>query len=179
MLTEILLNNIFYAKTSALLEIGGIMILPLLALTLVMWILIAERCFYFIIKYPKVRKAELKIELRKKDERKLRNRKNRQGRFRLLQADTLTRNLSVIRQCVTLAPLLGLTGTVVGMIEVFDVLNIVGAHNSRLIAKGFSHTTVPSLVGLAIAITGYFMFTILELFAKNELSRFKKHLLSE
>jgi biopolymer transport protein ExbB len=65
----------------------------------------------------------------------------------------LRRNIRVLNGTATLAPLLGLLGTVVGMIQSFDAIGgRVGAGKSEALAQGISLALVSTAVGLAIAV---------------------------
>ncbi len=55
---------------------------------------------------------------------------------------------------MTLLPLLGLLGTVTGMIQVFNVMASAGTTNPRLMAAGVSAATIPTMSGLVAAISG-------------------------
>jgi hypothetical protein len=61
-----------------------------------------------------------------------------------------------------ITPLLGLLGTVTGMIEVFQVITSTGASNARLMASGISKATIPTMTGLAVSLSGIFFINILE-----------------
>jgi biopolymer transport protein ExbB len=65
----------------------------------------------------------------------------------------LRRNVRVLNGTATLAPLLGLLGTVVGMIQSFDAIGgKVGAGKSEALAQGISLALVSTALGLAIAV---------------------------
>ena len=57
---------------------------------------------------------------------------------------------------VPLAPLLGLIGTVSGMLEVFDSMALRGSADARTMASGVSHAMICTLTGLAVSITGLY-----------------------
>jgi biopolymer transport protein ExbB len=59
-------------------------------------------------------------------------------------------------------PLLGLLGTVTGMIQVFDVMALTGTGNARLMAGGVSAATIPTMSGLVAALSGLYLVTYLE-----------------
>ena len=80
------------------------------------------------------------------------------------------KNLNQIKGLVALCPLLGLLGTVTGMIEVFDVMAFTGTGNPRLMAGGISKATLPTMTGLVISITGLFAITFLERFINDRVS---------
>jgi biopolymer transport protein ExbB len=60
----------------------------------------------------------------------------------------------VIRALVAVTPLLGLLGTVTGMVEVFDVMAVTGSSNARLMAAGISKATIPTMAGLVASLSG-------------------------
>lgn len=62
--------------------------------------------------------------------------------------------LWLIKVCVVVCPLLGLLGTVTGMISVFDVLSYSGTGNPRLMAAGIFQATIPTMAGMVVAIIG-------------------------
>ncbi len=66
----------------------------------------------------------------------------------------VTKNFSLIKVLVAVCPLMGLLGTVTGMVSVFDVLAIAGANDARSMASGISKATVPTMAGMLGALTG-------------------------
>lgn len=69
----------------------------------------------------------------------------------------LLRYRSVLHTLVMIAPLLGLLGTVIGMIETFDSLGDMNFHSqSGGIAGGISQALITTQIGLVIAIPGWF-----------------------
>ena len=72
---------------------------------------------------------------------------------------------------VALYPLLGLLGTVLGMIAVFDVLALNGAGNPRGMAAGVWQATLPTMAGMVLAIPGLFSLARLEREASQAIER--------
>jgi biopolymer transport protein ExbB len=72
---------------------------------------------------------------------------------------------------VALYPLLGLLGTVSGMIAVFDVLALNGTGNPRGMAAGVWQATLPTMAGMVLAISGLFSLARLERDARRALER--------
>jgi biopolymer transport protein ExbB len=70
--------------------------------------------------------------------------------------------LPLLKTLVALCPLLGLLGTVTGMIEVFDVVNVSGTGNVRAMASGISRATLPTMAGMVIALPGLYFCLQLE-----------------
>ena len=67
----------------------------------------------------------------------------------------------VVQTLVALCPLLGLMGTVTGMITVFDVMALSGSGNARSMAAGVSKATIPTMAGMVGALSGVFLVTLL------------------
>jgi biopolymer transport protein ExbB len=85
----------------------------------------------------------------------------------------LRRNVRVLNGTATLAPLLGLLGTVVGMIEAFEAVSgqTGGASKSSMLAHGISLALVATAVGLAIAIVSvtayYFLLNRIDMLVRE------------
>ncbi|WP_438827706.1 MotA/TolQ/ExbB proton channel family protein [Stutzerimonas stutzeri] len=79
--------------------------------------------------------------------------------------------LRLSKALVALCPLLGLLGTVSGMIAVFDVLALNGTGNPRGMAAGVWQATLPTMAGMVLAITGLFSLARLERIARLSLDR--------
>jgi biopolymer transport protein ExbB len=69
----------------------------------------------------------------------------------------IDRNLAVIAVLGSIAPLLGLLGTVSGMITTFGVIAELGTGNARPLAGGISEALVATQAGLMVAIPGLFV----------------------
>ena len=67
----------------------------------------------------------------------------------------------MIQTFVALCPLLGLLGTVTGMISVFEVMAVSGTGNARSMAAGVSRATIPTMAGMVGALSGVFLVTVL------------------
>ena len=70
--------------------------------------------------------------------------------------------LAIIGVLAAIAPLLGLLGTVIGMISTFDILAIFGTGNVRGMAGGISEALISTQTGLLVAIPGLYMKNFLE-----------------
>ena len=62
--------------------------------------------------------------------------------------------MNVIATCVALCPLLGLLGTVTGMIEVFNVMAVTGGGDAKSMAGGVERSTIPTMAGMVAALSG-------------------------
>ena len=65
-------------------------------------------------------------------------------------------NMPLLRVLVPLSPLLGLIGTVSGMLEVFDSMALRGSADARAMASGVSEAMICTMTGLAVSITGLY-----------------------
>lgn len=86
--------------------------------------------------------------------------------FGLLESEGVrpfTRQLTVIKVCVTAAPLLGLLGTVTGMLTTFGGLAKGGGGEQTMgiISKGISEALITTETGLVVALTGVFILFVL------------------
>ncbi len=118
--------------------------LPLTAIALVstlLWLLALERYWY----YARGWRIQLAEELPGPHPRAV--------LLPVLEA-ALYRNFELIRSCRRMLPLLGLLGTVSGMILVFDVMNAFGTGNPRGMANGISRALLPVLAGLLTTLCG-------------------------
>ncbi len=122
------------------LEAGGYVLLSIGFLTWVMWFLIIEQL------------ASNNWNARKDHHSWY----AQQIRQRLVSHICIKTNfaLPTIRTLVMLCPLLGLLGTVSGMIEVFEALTQGESENIRSIASGFSKAIISTLAGLVSALSG-------------------------
>ena len=78
--------------------------------------------------------------------------------------------IGMINTTVALCPMLGLLGTVTGMIEVFDVM-AGGGGNTRGMAGGVSKATLPTMAGMVAALSGMLFSVQLERFRDDERQR--------
>ncbi|WP_304640572.1 MotA/TolQ/ExbB proton channel family protein [Pseudomonas sp.] len=119
------------------------------------------------------------IETGKLDAGALRQELLRQARLRLLALASFLRPLEVI---ATLAPLLGLLGTVLGMIEAFQAMEAAGAQvNPAVLSGGIWKALLTTAVGLAVAIPVSLAHSWLERRVENQAALVQndlEHLLS-
>lgn len=142
-------------------ELGGDVLLVIGALTLFMWALIIERLVYIRGGHRKITAAVQQIWENREDHSSW---NAHQIRTRLISvvASHMEQNTAMIQTCVALCPLLGLLGTVTGMVEVFEVMAISGSSNPRSMAAGVSKATIPTMAGMVAALSGIAMSTYLQ-----------------
>ena len=79
----------------------------------------------------------------------------------LKEVPTLTSRLTIIKIISVVAPLIGLLGTVTGMINTFQAITLFGTGDPKLMAGGISQALVTTVLGLVVAIPMVFLFTLL------------------
>ena len=150
-------------------EAGGPVLWGILMVTIIMWTLIIERFWFFQYLLPQKR---VKII----DEWGSVN--NKGDWFSMRMRDQMISEVSTetkrflltIETMMQILPLLGLLGTVVGMIKVFDVMTFFGTGNARLMASGVSQATIPTMAGLVAAISGRYIANLLKRKADDEIA---------
>lgn len=157
------------------LELGGPVLWLVAILTLVMWGLIFERLIYLRTRHPKALGRALTL-WETRVERKSWYAHRIRERLVSSVAQGLERNLPLIKTCVALCPLMGLLGTVTGMVEVFDVMAISGTGNARSMAAGVSKATVPTMAGMVAALSGVAMSAFLQRKAITERALLGEHM---
>ncbi len=80
---------------------------------------------------------------------------------------SLDRHLALITVLAGIAPLCGLLGTVVGMINTFDIISVFGTGNAKAMAGGISEALITTQTGLLVAIPGLYLSNFLRQRAHN------------
>ncbi|MCG8636271.1 MAG: MotA/TolQ/ExbB proton channel family protein [Desulfobacterales bacterium] len=182
------MQHLFYTVENYL-RTGGAIMMPILAASFFMWLLIINRLLFLrrlhIKNIPRQQAGEL-IRTDTMPPEKY------QGANSLLVRTFLTRrshdpeldgfildetvvglvssldnHLAAIRALAGAAPLLGLLGTVLGMMGTFDVITTFGTGNARAMAGGISVALITTQTGLMVSIPGLYMSGFLSKRANN------------
>ena len=137
---------------------GGDVLWIIAGLLFIMWTLIFERVWYLQIGWKKdvaqvIAKWEGRSERKSWEAHQIRTMLVSQARMQI------NRNLPVIKTLVALCPLLGLLGTVTGMIEVFNIMAVTGGGDAKSMAGGVQQATIPTMAGMVAALSGVFANT--------------------
>lgn len=158
---------------------GGVVMIPLLAVSFVMWVLIINRAVFlrrlYMKNIPRREAGRLISENCLPEPRHhgvnaalVRSfLKRRSGNPELdahildetvlAMVTALDRHQSAISVLAGVAPLMGLLGTVIGMIVTFDVITQFGTGNVRALAGGISEALITTQTGLLVSIPGLYM----------------------
>ncbi|HEX4870943.1 MAG TPA: MotA/TolQ/ExbB proton channel family protein [Nevskiaceae bacterium] len=137
------------------LDTGGWVIWWLVAAGLVMWTLIVERWWWFTRVFPRRLRAVQTAWAARAERRSWEARRIRLMWISQLKLE-MGATLPVMRVVIPMCPLLGLLGTVLGMLEVFDVMALKGRADPNTMASGVSHAMVCTLAGLAVSLSGMY-----------------------
>ena len=157
---------------------GGDVLKLIFAVTLAMWTLIIERAWFFRLQYPKEARAVRAAWAERTDKISWRAHQIR-DLWISESSINLNKSLLFITTLVAICPLLGLLGTVTGMIEVFDVMAAAGNSNPRAMASGVSKATIPTMSGLLAALSGLYFSVQLKRFAQNETDKLSESLIHD
>lgn len=183
----------FFYLISAHIRSGGVVMYPILGVSFVMWVLIFNRVLFLHRLYVKnIPRSDAGALVRNNQwpgekyrganaflvREFLARRSTLPGHDPGLDENildeavmsvnaSLDRYLSVIAVLSAVAPLMGLLGTVVGMMHTFEVITMFGTGNARAMASGISVALVTTQTGLMISIPGLYMSGWLNRRAEN------------
>jgi biopolymer transport protein ExbB len=162
----------------AFMDKGGNVLWLIALLVFFMWTLIFERVWYFRAAWKQDR-AGIVATWEGRGERRSWNAK--QVRMKLLSTsrELINDNMPIIATCVALCPLLGLLGTVTGMIEVFNVMAVTGGGDAKSMAGGVEKSTIPTMAGMVAALSGLFANTYLQRITGREQQLLEDQLTSD
>ena len=87
----------------------------------------------------------------------------------------LEKGLVILETIAGIAPLLGLLGTVIGMIEVFDVITVAGTAKTAALSGGISEALITTVAGLSIGILALVFFNFFTNRAENLILEIEKY----
>ena len=159
-------------------ESGGDVLWLIALLTFVMWSLVFERFWYFHGALRRdvdevINTWEARSERKSWNAHQIRNQLISKVKLRINQS------LPMIATLVAMAPLLGLLGTVTGMIEVFNIMAVTGGGDAKSMAGGVSKATIPTMAGMVAALSGVFANTYVTRVAERESELLEDHLTTD
>ncbi len=183
MLKELLFSIEHYMRS------GGIVMIPILTVSFFMWLLILNRILFLRKLYIKNISRDLAGKLIKNNQAPedkyqginsllvrefLSTRSHDRDLDDYILDETVVRlvssldtHLATIRVLAGIAPLLGLLGTVTGMMGTFDVITIFGTGSAKAMSGGISVALITTQTGLMVSIPGLYMSGFLTKRANN------------
>jgi biopolymer transport protein ExbB len=142
-------------------ELGGNVLWAIMLVLLMMWTLIIERYWYIFRNLPAQRRVVIEQWQERQDHRSWHAHRIKEEMISQLR-QKLRQNVRTIQTLVAICPLLGLLGTVTGMVAVFDVMAYFGTGNARAMAAGVSKATIPTMAGMVAALSGVYFASHLD-----------------
>ncbi len=161
--------------TSSDLLAGGWIIAVILGLSSIMWILILDRYVFLFRSAQRLSEQALTQWQQQHSNQTLVNRRLRDGLTRAFH-DRLSATLPTIQVITAILPLLGLLGTVTGMIKTFEVMTVFGTGNVRGMAEGISQALITTMAGLFTALSGMYFASNLHERIENATDKFAESL---
>jgi biopolymer transport protein ExbB len=153
-----------------LLELGGPVLGVILVIAMMIWVLLFERMHYQFLGYREQLGLARTAWAARGERTSWYAQQSRRHLVNTL-GNNLTAHYPLVATLIKLCPLLGLLGTVLGMLEVFDALASTGSNNPRSMAAGVSKATVSTLAGMVVAIAALLTTSFMERRAQAERSR--------
>lgn len=154
---------------------GGPVLYLIALLLFVKWTLLFERAWFLKTAHKKNLRAALNEWEARTDKKSWHAHAIRQQLISSVSMD-LRSTLPFIEVLVVICPLLGLLGTVTGMIEVFYVMAITGGGDAKLMSGGVARATIPTMAGMVGALSGIFASNWLKHKTTNEIDLLETHL---
>jgi len=163
--------SIIYSVTDFIAQ-GGEVLWVLFAACLLLWLLILERAWFLRITWPKIATGLVEEWSNRAGNDSWGAKKIREEAVSRASI-ALHAQLPLIKVLVALCPLLGLLGTVLGMIGVFEVIAVSGNDDAQAMARGVYRATIPTMSGLVVALTGIYFTVRLRQLADRATRRFQ------
>ena len=149
------LVTVQYDTLGDFLDSGGWVTRWILGACVVLMTVVLERAWYLWRIYPKVRAATLAQWRARAEHHSWAAQRIRMALISQLRGG-LEAGLPIIKVMVPMAPLLGLLGTVMGMLQVFDAMAMSKGGDTRAMADGISHAMIATMTGLVVSVLGLF-----------------------
>lgn len=175
---ELLTSSSWWNALYSFMQQGGEVLWWLAAVAVIFWLLTIEKLLFIYCAYPRLRAETLQKWQMRHDHLSWFARSQREAWLDDAHQQ-LFKHLAFIKVLVAICPMLGLLGTVTGMISVFDVMATQGSSNPKLMASGISLATLPTMAGMVAALVGMFVHARLVKLCQNREVKLEKSLRSD
>lgn len=165
-----------YRQIQGFMIAGGDVLYVIGLATFLLWLLFFERVWYF---RTGALRHDVDAAIQRWEKRAERNSWFAHQERALLVSETRQKifaNTDLLKALVAICPLLGLLGTVTGMIDVFHILAVTGGGDPRSMAGGVSKATIPTMAGMVAAISGVFANLYVSRTAQREVTLLEDHM---
>lgn len=159
----------FYLLQSFM-ERGGPVLWIIAVVIAAMWIMVFERLWFYKLSLPKILNEVGNAWQGRTDQHSWCAHRIRDALHNQISLQ-IQRYIPLLSALVALCPLLGLMGTVTGMIEVFSVMSLTGGGDARGMASGVGRATIPAMAGMVGALAGFAARTVLLSAAQKQQER--------
>ncbi len=166
-----------WLQSSSLLLAGGWVMVAILALSVLMWVLILDRYLFFFRHRGELVRDAVTVWTGAVGASPQLNRRLRESLTASFHG-RLASWLITIQVITAVLPLLGLLGTVGGMIQTFEVMTVFGTGNVRGMADGISQALITTMAGLMTALAGMYFAGDLSSRIERETERLREHLIT-
>jgi len=127
-----------------LMAMGGPVMWPLVIVSVWLWMLILERYWFLLRIFPAFAEGCASVP-----------RSSAEREIKLAEISlALRRHLRLIKTLSGILPMLGLLGTVTGIVETFDLIRVFGSAETHIVAHGVSQALITTLAGLVMGLFG-------------------------
>ncbi len=157
---------------------GGPVLYIIAGTTFIMWAMILDKYLYLKFSFKHDFSKAQKVWTSRNEHKSWNAHAIREKLISEVQ-EKINHNIPVIKTLIALLPLLGLLGTVTGMIEVFSTLAATGGGDAKSMASGVSKSTIPTMAGMVVALSGVFANTFVTQLADKENNEIEERLTFE
>jgi biopolymer transport protein ExbB len=165
----------FFGNLRDFVDAGGPVLRVLTLVAFLLWVLIFERLLFYRFEMPKLVGA-VRSEWDARSEHQSWYAEKIRQQYVASTQRAIRGSLPTINTLIALCPMLGLLGTVTGMIKVFEVMAVLGTSNAREMASGVSAATLPTMAGMVLALSGMYPLAKYEGIVKREIRKLSDHM---
>jgi biopolymer transport protein ExbB len=166
----------YLERVQLFIEQGGSVIWAVFVTCFLLWALILERFWFFKVRYPR-HVNQLVAEWNKRED--FQSWHAQKIRESIISENSLQLHTCIptIQTLIMLCPMLGLLGTVTGMVGVFEVIGFNGSNDAESMAQGVYRATIPTMAGLVVALSGLYFATYLKDYADSQTEKLADRLM--